>query len=354
MPHTTHPHFPPLTMLPLFANTIAGALEASKEQLASLLVAEKKPYVLDDETVSRVIKAFREQIKSIAQGKDICAHWKKREKPTSHQIRTIEKTEANIAEMEKLNQKILFLAEHYQEHTIDKMLAMDDEELALSFLKGSLYSPIHDPCTSEKNKHLASFRLPSDVTCHPQKMDKRGERYLFRHTQWGELGRIDVIPHGGQSQITAYVAAGDPRDPLTDLRHGLFRTIALEFNQAFENKYGAGGIAELPPFDAKSDGKIVESKIMVCLTCDAPVALLIFAEDAHTPDQLEDYVRMMYSKMLELNLPTWVIGAEKEVVPGKEGVALVLPIWPKRKKAEKISSLEFEPMLYKIQSEHCR
>jgi len=171
----------------------------------------------------------------------------------------------------------------------------------------------------------------------------------------GEIGRIDVVPHGTQSQINTYAVAGDPRDPLTDLRNSLFRTIAIEFNQALEEKYGAGtGTAELPHFDAKSDAKMVESKIMVCLTCDAPVVFLIFAHDAYAADQLEDYARMMYSKIDELKLPTWVIGAEEELIPDKEGLALILQTWPKRKKAEKISSLLFEPMLYKLQNGHCK
>lgn len=39
--------------------------------------------------------------------------------------------------------------------------------------------------------------------------------------------------------------------------------------------------------------------------------------------------------------------------PGKEGMALIFQIWPERKKAEKISSLIFEPMLHKLQSGHC-
>jgi hypothetical protein len=147
--------------------------------------------------------------------------------------------------------------------------------------------------------------------------------------------------------------AGDLRDPLTELRNTLFRTIAIEFNRSLEEKHGTGTATALPPIDAKSDAKVVASKIMVCLTCDAPVAFLVFANDAHTPNRLEDYARMMYSKILESNLPTWVICAEEELIPGKEGMALILQILPERRKAEKISSLIFEPMLHKIQSGHC-
>ena len=99
---------------------------------------------------------------------------------------------------------------------------------------------------------------------------------------------------------------------------------------------------------------MVESKLMVCETCDTPVALLIFAVDAYTPGELEDYARMMYANIRETNLPTWIIGAEEEVIPGKEGIALILKAWPDRQPAKKISSLIFEPMLDKLQSNHCK
>jgi hypothetical protein len=77
MSNSTQLNCPPLTMLPLLSHAIAGALDASQEQLENLLQAEKKPYILDDAIVTRVIKSFRDQLKTIAHKKAICAHWRK-------------------------------------------------------------------------------------------------------------------------------------------------------------------------------------------------------------------------------------------------------------------------------------
>ena len=62
----------------------------------------------------------------------------------------------------------------------------------------------------------------------------------------------------------------------------------------------------------------------------------------------------MYASTREANLPTWIIGAEEEVVTDKEGVALTLKTWPDRQPARKISSLVFEPMMYDLQNKHCK
>ena len=63
---------------------------------------------------------------------------------------------------------------------------------------------------------------------------------------------------------------------------------------------------------------------------------------------------MMYANTRQTNLPTWIIGAEDEVDPEKEGIALILKTWPDRELAKKISSLIFEPMLDKLQRNHCK
>ena len=143
---------------------------------------------------------------------------------------------ANLEELDRINQQILFLAEHLKEHTIDKIMAMDDVDLALSFLTDKLYAPTEPEkekaSTAPKNK---SFKLPPDVVCQKEAInDGGGTSYTFRHNQWGEIGRIDVIAQGKQSQINAYVVASDPYDPLAELRAALFRTIAMEFNAELE------------------------------------------------------------------------------------------------------------------------
>jgi hypothetical protein len=49
-----------------------------------------------DAIVNRVIKSFRDQLKTIAHEKAICAHWKKNEKLTKEQVKIIDEMEVNI------------------------------------------------------------------------------------------------------------------------------------------------------------------------------------------------------------------------------------------------------------------
>ena len=58
------------------------------------------------------------------------------------------------------------------------------------------------------------------------------------------------------------------------------------------------------------------------------VAMLIYADDAKTPDRLEDYARLMYPTYSRVNLPTWVIGTPFGNTP--ESPAYILKVWPER------------------------
>ena len=54
---------------------------------------------------------------------------------------TMKKVDADIDALYKACEKILFLADHFKEHTIDKMKEKDDIELALDVLMGKHYKP---------------------------------------------------------------------------------------------------------------------------------------------------------------------------------------------------------------------
>lgn len=338
----------------MLSYAIAGALDAAKDQLENMQKAKNKPHVLDDQLINQIIESYTKQNDSVADERALCIYWKKT-KLSVQQRKTVDELLDNLVELERINQQILFLAEHFKDHTIDKIMGMEDVDLALSSLAGKLYPPAgHENSQSITSQKKKSFKLPPDVICQKNTIKTNGTSYTFRHNQWGEIGRIDVIPQGKQSQINAYVVASDPQDPLTEMRATLFRTIAIEFNAELEKTHGQGISTRPLVSDLPRNKKMVESKLMVCETCDTPVALLIFAADAYTPGELEDYARMMYANIRETNLPTWIIGAEEEVIPGKEGIALILNAWPDRQPAKKISSLIFEPMLDKLQSNHCK
>ena len=259
----------------MLSYAIIGALDAAKDQLGNMQKAKTKPHVLDDQLVDQIIMSYTKQNKSIADEKALCIYWRK-SKLSAQQKKTVDSLLDNLAELERVNQQILFLAEHFKDHTIDKIVGMEDVDLAISYLTGKLYPPTdhenYQDSTSNKNK---SFKLPPDVICQKKAIKNNGTSYTFRHKEWGEIGRIDVIPQGNQSQINAYIVANDPDDPLAEMRTALFRTIALDFNAELEKVHGKGTSIKPPgdDDDLNCNKKIIESKLMVCETCDTPVAL---------------------------------------------------------------------------------
>jgi hypothetical protein len=81
------------------------------------------------------------------------------------------------------------------------------------------------------------------------------------------------------------------------------------------------------------------------------VAVLIFADNAWTPDVLEDYARMMYSSYSNMDLPTWVIGTPLN--NSKDAPAYISKVWPEREAARLLTPDEFEPVIRELQDTHC-
>ena len=346
--------FPPLDSMPMLAYAISGALDASKEQLGYLTQAKNKPYVLDNQTIRDVIRSYTKYIDDIADEKAICLYWKKQTLTTEQRIMLKDMLES-VDEMEAVNQEILSLAHYCKDYTIEKIMDMEPIDLIMADITGKFSPSISEPTSPPKaDITRKQVKLPSEVT-YQQTNILDGICYSFRHIEWGDIGRIEVIYRNNKTTLNPFGVTSDSRDPLHELRYALFRTIAQEFNLELEEKFGESVTTTIPTkHNAHADKRLIESKAMVCLTCDTPVALLIFAPEATTASELEDHARMMYTKTVEMNLPTWVIGKEEEIIVDEEALALILKVWPKREQAKKISSLDFEPMLHKLQTRHCR
>jgi len=114
------------------------------------------------------------------------------------------------------------------------------------------------------------------------------------------------------------------------------------------------GSGETQPYSLQKEQHLVKSEVMPCER--SLTAMLVVAPDAKTADRLEDYARMMYSKVKELNVPTWIVGAEKGVKIGRElaGEALIMKVWPERAEAKLTLSTELNLQLDKLMTEHCR
>ena len=144
---------------------------------------------------------------------------------------------------------------------------------------------------------------------------------------------------------------GDPSDPMTARRREIFEPIGMRIANQMESVVGSGTKKPVPSPQPTQEKTLVKSQIMQCAKCDAYVAMLIFADNAWTPDRLEDYARMMYSNYSEMGLPTWIIGSPLN--NSVDAPAYFLKVWPEREPVCLLTPDEFDPVICKIQESHC-
>lgn len=133
------PNWQPISQLPLIANMIDGQRETAEEQYQNLLEAKSRPHVLDDYTIQRVIKLYKEQLDFIPIYEHQLARWyKKAERLTPSQRHEIERLQKQIILWRKVVTDILTLAKGLEKGTIDKVMAKSDLELGIeSLLRGN-------------------------------------------------------------------------------------------------------------------------------------------------------------------------------------------------------------------------
>ena len=191
--------------------------------------------------------------------------------------------------------------------------------------------------------------LPPGITFTKERIEDQWV-FTFRHEELGDIGRIRLKGTGNNTMINLDVI-GDPSDPMTARRREIFEPIGMRIANQMEPVAGAGAEAPIPTPQPGQEKTLVESQIMQCEKCDAYVAVLIFADNAWTPDVLEDYARMMNSSYSKTNLPTWVIGTPLN--SSKDAPAYISKVWPEREAARLLTPDEFEPVIRKLQDTHC-
>jgi hypothetical protein len=201
------------------------------------------------------------------------------------------------------------------------------------------------------------FPLGPDVSYDKRTLHDGSVAYVFRHRELGDLGRVIVQARGETScQCTAEVC-GDPSDPMTEKRREIFAPLGTALLQQFEEAYAQRGIPatlDPPPPSLPPDRSSIESKIIVCEQCNAPVAQLIFADNASAPGYLEDYARLMYPQYSRVDVPTWIIGPPLGDEPPPERAAELLQVWPTRGVKQRLSPAEFNPQLEALATGHCK
>jgi len=127
------PHWHPIAMLTTIARHLDGMVEADQEQLTTLQEARTRPYVLDDDTVSRVKQAFTTQREDFWVFEEQLRRWQAL-KLTTEQRAEVNRLQSQMARLRQINSDVLALAEELSKGTIEKQLGKSDFELGLEAL----------------------------------------------------------------------------------------------------------------------------------------------------------------------------------------------------------------------------
>ena len=160
----------------------------------------------------------------------------------------------------------------------------------------------------------------------------------------------------GQTQILCEIV-GDPNDPMTAERGAIFKPISHEITSQLDAALGGRALllGEGKASAARKPPKSIEriaSQLIPCLKCGRPAALLIFADYAQDLGGLEDYALIMYPKIVELNVPTWVIAPPEGI--GRDAPANILKVHPQREPIVKLTPDQFNQRLDLITASHCQ
>ena len=139
MPRPT-PNWQPLSMLPTLAKMVAAPLDEVETQLQSLREAQKRPHVLDDYTVGRVLKVYGEQQDFMWVYEAQVERWQK-EPLSSTQRQLLTQMSAQLQQIKPGLSEILEIAEDLKGKTIESILGKSDVELALDVLSGKIPPP---------------------------------------------------------------------------------------------------------------------------------------------------------------------------------------------------------------------
>ena len=133
MPQPQQPQWQPITMLQTITRHIDGMLQEAEGQQDNLRKAQRKPWVLDDYTVKRVIEVFTIQKNDLRLFDTQLERWQAG-KLTDRQRKEVERL---VGQMQKLHAAIvdiLAMAAELSKGTIEKQMAKSDEQLGLEYL----------------------------------------------------------------------------------------------------------------------------------------------------------------------------------------------------------------------------
>jgi hypothetical protein len=106
----------------------------TRHQLELLQPARARPYLLDDDTVARIIRVHHDQADDLDLFQNQADKWKAAPGLTGAQRAALAVYEALIAQLRQVNAEVLAVADGLSRGTIDTVLAKSDLELGIEAL----------------------------------------------------------------------------------------------------------------------------------------------------------------------------------------------------------------------------
>jgi len=134
------PNWQPLSMMPTIASIIDEEIDNFEDLYKNLGEARKKPHVMDDVLMDQAINNHRKYLKEAWVYDEQLIRWKK-EKLTEEQYREIQRLTGQMIKYRKMCEEIIAVSEEIKKGTINRILEMSDEEVAIAVLTGKLKMP---------------------------------------------------------------------------------------------------------------------------------------------------------------------------------------------------------------------
>src|SRR5207253_77486 len=96
----------------------------------------------------------------------------------------------------------------------------------------------------------------------------------------------------------------------------------------------------------------IPAQLLQCRRCNAAIGHLIFVEDASLT--LEDHSRLMYQRIQELRLPTWIIRPPPSPGEPTDQPAEILKVYPVREQARRRSPEDFHALIDPLTEQLCQ
>ena len=134
------PNWQPISMMSTIASIIDGEVENFEDLYKNLCEARKKPHVMDDMTLDRAINNHRKYLEEAWVYDEQLVRWKK-EELTEKQCREIERLAGQMVKYRKMCEEIIAVSEEIKKGTINRILEMSEEDVAMAILTGKLKKP---------------------------------------------------------------------------------------------------------------------------------------------------------------------------------------------------------------------